>query len=148
MSLWQLFGSREKIALDTSVLIYYFNRHQPYFQTCRQLVKEIESGQLRGVISTVSEMEVLVGPLAQGRERAARDIGDLLRRLRWLEIVPFDRALARQAASLRAETRLRSLDAIVATTAVAAGCRYLVGNDQHFAGRVKGLDYLVLADYV
>jgi hypothetical protein len=29
-----------------------------------------------------------------------------------------------------------------------AGCRYLVGNDREFARRVKGIDYLVLKDYV
>lgn len=148
MSLWQLFGPRERVALDSSVLIYYFNRHEPYFQTCRRLVSDIEEGELRGVISTVTEMEVLVGPLARGPTRLVDDIEQLLRRLRWLDIVPVDRNLARIAAGLRAETRLRSLDAIVATTAMASGCRYVVGNDRLFADRVKGVHYLVLKDHV
>lgn len=148
MSLWRLFDSRERVALDTSVLIYLFNRHEPYYATCRRLVGGIERGELRGVISTVTEMEVLVRPLAQGLPGVVADIQKLLRRLRWLDILPVDRELARLAAALRAETRLRSLDAIVATTAMAGGCRYIVGNDRLFADRVKGVDYLVLSDYV
>ena len=148
MSLWQLFDSRERVALDTSVFIYLFNRQEPYYATCRRLVGDIERGELRGVISAITEMEMLVRPLAEGLTRVVADIEQLLRRLRWLDIVPMDRALARQAAALRAETRLRSLDAIIATTAIAADCRYVVGNDRPFADRVKGVHYLVLRDYV
>ena len=148
VSLWQRFGDREKIGLDTSVLVYYFNRHERYFKTCQRLVREIEFGRLRGVISVASEMEVLVHPLAEKRAQVVNDIQQLFRRLRWLDIVPVDRTLARQAAALRAETKLRSLDAIIATTALAAGCRYLVGNDREFASRIKGLGYIMLGDYV
>lgn len=148
MNLWQHFDARERIGLDTSVLIYYLNHHERYFSTCQRLVREIEFGRLRGVISAITEMEVLVHPLAERRSQVVNDIEQLFRRLRWLDIVPVDRALARQAASLRADTRLRGLDAIIATTALAAGCRYIVGNDRQFADRAKGVNYLVLADYV
>ena len=148
MTLWDNFSEGERVGLDTSVFIYYFNRQEPYFQHCLQLVRRIESGQLRGVISTVSEMEILVEPLAQRRSQLVNDIADLLRRLAGLDVLPVDRTLARQAASLRAETKLRSLDAIIATTALAAGCRYLVGNDREFANRIKGLGYIMLGDYV
>lgn len=148
MTLWDRFTDGERVALDTSVFIYYFNRQEPYFPPCLQLMRSIESGQLRGVISTVSEMEILVEPLAQGRLQLVNDIEDLLRRLTGLDVVTVDRVLARRAAELRAETRLRGLDALVAVTAIAAGCRYLVGNDREFASRVRGVGYLVLADYV
>ena len=117
MTLWDNFSDGEKVGLDSSVFIYYFNRQEPYFQHCLQLVRRIESGQLRGVISTVSEMEILVEPLAQRRLQLVNDIEDLLRRLAGLDVVPVDRVLARRAAELRAQTRLRSLDAMVAATA-------------------------------
>jgi len=148
MTLWNRFSDGERVALDTSVFIYYFNRQQPYFAPCLQLIRSIESGQLRAVISTVSEMEILVEPLAQGRHELVNDIEDLLRRLTSLDVVAVDRALARRAAELRAETRLRSLDALVAVTAIASGCSHLVGNDREFASRVKGVDYVMVADYV
>ena len=148
MTLWDKFSDGEKVGLDSSVLIYYFNRQEPYFQHCLQLVRRIESGQLRGVISTVSEMEILVEPLAQRRVQLVNDIEDLLRRLAGLDVLPVDSALARRAAEVRAQTRLRSLDAMVAATALMAGCRYLVGNDREFANRIKGLGYIMLGDYV
>lgn len=148
MTFWDNFSDGEKIGLDTSVFIYYASRREPYFQHCRQIMREIESGRLRGVISTVSEMEILVEPLARKQRQLVNDIEDLLRRLTGLDVVPVDGTLARRAAEIRAETRLRSLDALVAATALLAGCRYLVGNDREFARRVEGIAYLVLGDYV
>ena len=71
----------DRICLDTSVLIYYFNRHDPYFDTCRQIVRAIEFGSLKGVLSVVSEMELLVAPVAGGRSDVVLAITDLLRRL-------------------------------------------------------------------
>lgn len=148
ISLLDNFSDREKICLDTSALIYYFNKHEPYFARCSRLVRAIETGRIRGVISTVTEMELLVEPLVKKRVHLVNDIEDTLRRLAWLEVVPVDGSLARRAALVRAETRLRSMDALVAATAIAAGCRYIVGNDREFARRVNGVSYLVLRDYV
>jgi predicted nucleic acid-binding protein len=148
MTFWDNFADGEKIGLDTSVFVYYINRQEPYFQHCRQIMRGIESGRLRGVISTVSEMEMLVEPLARKRRQLVNDIEDLLRRLTGLGVMPVDGTLARRAAEIRSETRLRSLDALVAATALVAGCRYLVGNDREFARRVKGIAYLVLRDYI
>lgn len=135
------------VALDTSVLIYYLNRSDPYFAKCREVLREIETGSLRGVISVITEMELMVAPLGEDRREIVKAIDDLLRRL-GLQIVPVDSGLARQAAGLRAETRLRSIDALVATTAMSTGCRFLLGNDREFARRVAGIEYLLLADYV
>ncbi|MBI1886485.1 MAG: type II toxin-antitoxin system VapC family toxin [Chloroflexi bacterium] len=146
--LLQRFSAGEKICLDTSILIYYFNRHEPYFDACQAIMRAIETGDLRAVVSTVTEMELLVEPLAQKRIDIVDAIEAFLRRLRWLEIVPVDSTLARRAASVRAETRLRSVDALVAATGLAAGCRYLLGNDGEFARRVRGFSYLLLKDYV
>lgn len=144
MTLWRHFDRGEKICLDSSILIYYLNRHARYFTYCREVVRAIESGHLTGVISTVSEMEILVDPLAQGQRNIVAAIGALLGRLTRLQILPVDRELARHAAQLRAETRLRGLDAIVATTAIRAGCGRVLGNDREFAKRVRGVEYLML----
>jgi predicted nucleic acid-binding protein len=136
-----------KVGLDTSVLIYYFNRHEPYFSTCREVLLAIETGDLRGVISVVSEMELMVAPLAEERYEILKAIEDFLRRLPGLEIIAVSRTLTKQAAALRAQTRLRSIDALVAATAIAAGCTHLVGNDKEFAHRITGINYLLLKDY-
>src|SRR3990172_6535969 len=96
MTLWDNFSDGEKVGLDSSVFIYYFNRQEPYFQHCLQLVRRIKSGQLRGVISTVSEMEILVEPLAQRRVQLVNNIEDLLPRLGGLDVVPLERARGRR----------------------------------------------------
>jgi len=148
MTLWSHLSPGQRICLDTSVLIYYFNKHERYFAVCRDIVHAVESEQLSAVISTITEMELLVEPLANAQHRTVRGIEGLLDRLRRLQIMPVDRQLARQAARVRAETKLRGLDALVATTAIETGCRCILGNDREFARRVSGIEYLMLSSLV
>jgi len=145
--LWEIFSRGEKVCLDTSILIYHLNGHKRHFPFCRQLIRAIEFEEMNAVISTLTEMELLVEPLASGRSNIVVEIEDLLRRLNRLVILPVDRSLARVAADLRARTRLRSVDALVAATALATGCRCVVGNDREFAKRVTSeIEYVVLDD--
>ncbi len=146
--LWGLFAEREKIGLDSSPFIYYLNRQQPYFPQCLELLRWLETGRLRGVLSVVSEMELLAAPEVQNRRQLVNDVEALLGRLRYLEIVNVDRTIARRAAELRALHRLKGLDALIGATAASGGCRYLIGNDAEFAKRLTEIEYLVLDDLI
>jgi len=134
----------EKIGLDTAPLIYYLNRQEPYYETCVELLKRIEFGQLRAVMSVVTEMELLARGSVQGKLQAINDVEQLLRRLRSLRILDVDRTIARRAAELRARTRVKGLDAVIVGTALTEGCRRLIGNDQEVARRVTEIDYVTM----
>jgi predicted nucleic acid-binding protein len=146
--IWATLSTAQRVCLDTSIFIYYFNRHEPHFKTCVNILRAVEEGSMRATLSVVSEMELLVAPIAEGKADIVFAIKDLLRRLNGLEIVPVDRGLAQRAAEMRAESRLRGLDALVATAGILRQCRYIVGNDREFARRVTQIEYLVLDDYV
>ena len=148
VDLWDHLAENERIGLDTSVFIYYINRQQPYFPLCRDVLRGIESGRLRSVISTVNEMEMLVEPLAKGRLQVVNHIEDLLRRLTNLQVLPVDGTIARRAAELRAHTRLPGIDALIAATAITSGCRHVLGNDSEFARRLTDISYLLLDDFI
>jgi len=143
---WTKPGAR--LGLDTAVFIYYLNRQEPYFSLCQGILKRIENGEAHGVISTVSEMEMLVQPLAANDKPVIEAIHDLLDTLEHLDIVPVDRQLARNAAQVRAQTRLRNIDALIVATAIVSGCDALVGNDETCARRVREIRYIYLDDAV
>jgi len=146
--LWDLLSEREKVGLDSAVFIYYLNRQKPYFPLCLEILKRIEAGRLRGVISVVNEMEMLAIAPTESREQMVNDVERLLDRLTNLDILSVDRAIARRAAELRAHARVRGLDALVAATALSSGCGFLLGNDAEFARRVTDITYILLDDFV
>ena len=148
LDLWSLLVEGELVGIDTSIFIYFMNRQEPYYELSREILQRIESGQLRAVISTVNQMEMLVEPLAAGKSEIVNDIEDLLLRLTWIRIIPVDSTIARRAAALRAGSRLPGLDCLIGATAITSGCRHIIGNDNEFAKRVNDIRYLTLDEFV
>jgi len=65
-----------------------------------------------------------------------------------LRILPLDIALAREAARVRASTRLRMPDAIQVAAAYLCGADAIVTNDHRWVGRVTQPALVLLDDYL
>lgn len=97
------------IALDADVLIGFFNRDDAHHAAARRLLRVAEGEADRLLTAASVYAEVIVGPLRAGR---AGEIDTALAAL-GIEIVPVDRAIAREAARLRGRHRtLRLPDAL------------------------------------
>ena len=95
------------------------------------------------ILSTVTMTELLVQPLREGNKSVADQYYSLLTRhpnLHWrVPVLP----VATLAARYRAQHRLKTIDALIAATAVHASATGLITNDAALS-RVEGLDVLVL----
>jgi predicted nucleic acid-binding protein len=132
-----------RVAVDTAPLIYFLGGHAPRDAVAEELLSRAASGRLELVASVVTEAELLVGALRSGHAPVVGQLFDGPA----LAAVPVSRPVARRAAELRVEHRLRMVDAIVAATALEEGCTALVGNDLDFR-RLRGLTYLHVDDLV
>lgn len=122
------------VTVDTAPLIYYMEDHARLAQRYAPLFEAAASGQLTLVLSTITLAEVLVGPLAAGKELLAQKYRQALLGAAGVEIVPLDAELAVAAARLRARYRLRLSDAIQVATAVHSSSYALVTADRDFKG--------------
>jgi predicted nucleic acid-binding protein len=108
----------------------------------------IERAVLRGVVSTVVELEVLVKPLRERNVAAWNQAERLFQGTPNLAVRVVDRSVAYRAADVRARTGLSVPDAIIVATALEERCDALIGNDARIASRDTGVSYLYLDDYV
>jgi predicted nucleic acid-binding protein len=116
------------LVIDTCVLIAYLEGGQPISDVARLLVDDwVYSGRNRGFFSSVSAMELLVGPLKS--QRPIDEYLNFLQRFPNLECVPVDTRVAIQAATLRAAHRLKPPDALIVGTALAIDAAAIVTND-------------------
>jgi len=140
------------LALDTMVFSYHlFNqpRYVPQHHTGQgDVAGLVESGQVAGLITTVTLAEVLTVPAQAGDRRAMQDYELYLTHFPNLRLVPLDVALARETALVRAATKLRTPDAVQVAAARLAGADAIVTNDRRWAGRVKGPALVMLDEYV
>jgi predicted nucleic acid-binding protein len=140
-------GSISVVGLDTAIFIYHFERHPRYFPLTQELFSGIEAGLRKGLTSTITLMEIIVKPLALGRQDVARKYEALLVNFPNLEIVDLDRNVIRQAARLRAEYRIRPPDALQASASLLNRADVFITNDELLKRLRDKFEVIVLDDF-
>ena len=123
-----LLGIRQ-LAFDTSVLIYFVERHPVYFPPMLFVMGHVDGGLIDGIASTVALTEVLVQPLRVGNIALAERYESVLSDSNSFRLEPVTITIARAAADLRARYNLRTPDALHVATAIIFGCDAFLTND-------------------
>lgn len=138
---------RQRIGLDTNVLIYFLEDHPRYGAWCASLFDLIERGQNTAVTSTITLLELLVQPYRDQKDELAQKVFALTSTYPKLEWMPLTMNLADRAAELRARYRLSAPDAIQLATAIGHKAVYFYGNDRGLR-RVKEIECIIVDDVV
>jgi predicted nucleic acid-binding protein len=139
--------SGSKVAFDTDSLIYYVEEHPLFMKVVEPGFDMATAGEIAPHVSLISLVEVLVLPLRQNRPELIEEYREIFSIPSGFETHPLTPSIAERAAQLRARWNLGTPDAIIAATALEAGCTHLVTNDTVFR-RVEDLKVLVVSDYV
>lgn len=119
------------VYVDTPILIYSIEKIAPYFDLLVPLWKASETGKLEIMTSELTVVEILTGPMKKGNNHLISVYDELINGTE-IQLIPVDRAILRGAAKLRAQTSLKTPDAIHAATAMAMDCSAFVTNDISF----------------
>ena len=132
------------IYLDTSGFIYTVERVEPYYSLLEPMWRQAQAGQFVVAGSDITILETLVWPLRRGDaflEAMFRDTFNANE----VWVVPITRLVWGEATRVRAETGLKTPDALHVAAATYAGCSLFVTNDTDFR-RVSDLPVVVLDD--
>jgi predicted nucleic acid-binding protein len=110
------------------------------------LFQRVQRGELRVIVSVITESELLVRPRRYGDTEAEERVQDLLSE-DGFNIVPVDRITARLAADIRARHNLALADAIILATGIATGCEAVVSNDGKWS-RVAEIAFVRLDEVI
>lgn len=121
------------VTVDTAPIIYLIEDHPRLLKPYLPVFERIESGTLRGVISTVTLAELLSGPLQNNDEILAdRYYQALTNGANW-QIQAFDAPLSFTAARIRTRYGLKLPDAIQVATAIYSQSAALITHDRDFS---------------
>ncbi|HAF09691.1 MAG TPA: hypothetical protein DCK98_06370 [Chloroflexi bacterium] len=139
----------DRILLDTSALLAYLGVPAPTTPLVRHVIDEyVRSGRNLATVSMVTVMEILVRPLAAGPGPEYVHVMDFLQRFPNLRAVPIDLPIAQEAASLRAQHKFKTPDALVIATGLAAHVGHLVCNDAQWKSRLSAISTRVKVLYL
>lgn len=132
--------------MDTSIFIYFMERHPRYAPPLRSLFAEADAGQRRLVTSAITLLEVLVAPIKRHDPELIYRYLRILRTNRSLQVVPLNRRLLVSAAILRAQTSARTPDALQLAAAISTRCATFLTNDRRMP-HTSGLKIVQLDDF-
>jgi predicted nucleic acid-binding protein len=132
------------VYIDTMTLIYTVERYPAYLPLIEPMWQTAQAGSIEIVSSELTLMETLVGPLKSGNNTLLNAFEQALLGTN-MRLIPITQPILREAARLRATTKLRTPDALHAATAQQEGCVLFVTNDVGFRG-VANLPLVILDD--
>jgi len=121
------------VYFDTNPVIYSVEKNPAYWPLLEPVWQAAKPGRVEIVSSELTLMETLVGPLKSGDSALAQAYEQLFQQAQ-TRLLPMTQPILREAARLRATTKLRSVDALHLATAQLAGCALFVTNDVAFRG--------------
>lgn len=143
MGLDEFLRRHRRVAIDSCIFIYELEANPRYVALARRVFAWLENPGHSAVTSTVTMTEILTLPY-QGADEARVDAYfGLLSCYPHLEWIAPDLQIARLAARFRAQSRMRTPDALQAATAVRSGAQGFLSNDKAFR-RVEGMETLLL----
>jgi predicted nucleic acid-binding protein len=123
-----------KIALDTNVLIYFFEGIEPQAGKVEKILNTFMKRQNEGIVSTITIAEVLTGFYLTGDALKAAKAKKLLSdwTLNCFKIIPVTFEIADLAANLRAKRGGRLPDALIVATAINQSVSIAYSQDKDF----------------
>ena len=134
------------IYIDANGLIYSMERVEPYRTLLEPMWQEAQDGNLTIISSPLLVLESLVKPLRDGNTEIELQYRELFAS-NAVRLLDASYQVFEDAASIRAETGLKTPDALHAATAIRAECTLFITNDNDFR-RVRDLPVVVLDDFL
>ncbi len=118
--------------LDSCVLIYRIEQRAPWADRVNERLALLEASRATLIVSELTRLECRVRPLALGRADMLSDYDQFFAQpqIGWQTL---DRAVFERATLLRAESRLKTADALHLAAAITAGCQQFITNDLRLA---------------
>ena len=134
------------VYLDANGFIYSVERVEPYRTLLEPVWQQARAGDFEVAGSDITVLETLVKPLREGDEVVEMLLQSMFD-THEVSLTTATRELWEDAARIRADTGLKTPDALHAATALGIGCTLFITNDSDFR-RVEGLPVVVLDDLV
>ncbi|WP_226034770.1 type II toxin-antitoxin system VapC family toxin [Aquibacillus saliphilus] len=133
MGLIDVLSTYKRVALDTDIFMYAFNKHPEHGQTIKKMFELIEQGELTACTSTLALSEVLIDPIQEGKHDIEKTIKLYFKHFPNLTISPVNNEISERAAHLKVTHNINVRDALFLSTAIISGSNAFITTDNRFA---------------
>ena len=138
---------REKIMIDTNVVIYFLEGNEVFGDLSKEVFSIVEKGEVEGAISVVTVAEILVKPMKLCNNLLIDKMTSFLNTFPNLYLIDIDKSIAIEAANIRSRTGLKMPDALIISSAKILNCA-IVGTDNQWDKKDLGLEFYNIKEYL
>ncbi len=135
------------VYVDTDIVIYSVEKIEPYSSLLRPMWLAAQAGKIALISSELLLLETLVKPIQNADVILETTFRNLLLTTPEFQLISIDISILDKAAHLRAETGVKTPDAIHAATALLAKCQLFLSNDKGFR-RIPDLPVTILNEFI
>jgi predicted nucleic acid-binding protein len=129
MKLAKALSGVQKLAFDTSPIIYFSERNPNYYSLMLAIMQLVNRGDFTGCGASILLTEILTHPIKTGNLALAQQYENILSNSQHFTLEPVTNDVARYAANLRVSYNLRTPDALHIASAIKANANYFLTND-------------------
>lgn len=144
MNLSAKLKKHRRIGLDSMVFIYYFEDNAKYADDCQLIFERMEGGKNVGTTSLMTYLEIIGLPTKLGQDGLVSQYENIIRNFPNLLTQNLNFEILNEAARLRGEHNIHTLDAIQIATAKYFGATLFVTNDKRLQKTEAGIEVVGL----
>jgi predicted nucleic acid-binding protein len=138
----------KKVYFDTNVLAYVFGNTPYFIEASLPFFDAIEQGIYTGFTGDITLGELLVKPIMDNDLSTSNRIKSFFDKVQTVSLISHTREDFELMAQIRAQQKLKAIDAIQAATAIRSGCSFLVTGDKNMAQRAAGIETININQWV
>lgn len=131
-----------KVALDTNIFIYYFDKKSIFHTQAKKVFSEIHENTSQVIVSMVTYTELLSYPYLSQKEISA--YVTFFEQNELIDLKNLDLKTARTTAVLRRKYHLKTPDAVILASAIANKAEVFITADERLK-KVKEIEVFVLS---
>jgi predicted nucleic acid-binding protein len=134
------------VGVDTSIFIYFIEKHVEYNKLLKNFFKKNLEGEIEIVTSTITLLELLVLPFKQSRKDLIKKYKNIFAESEHIELIDLNNEISEISARIKANSGIRTPDAVQIGTSVYKKADYFLTNDKRLRS-VKEIPMIILDDY-
>jgi predicted nucleic acid-binding protein len=134
------------VYIDTAIIIYTIEKIPEYWLLLKPVWQQVKNRNIRVLSSELTLLEALVAPIRNNDATLITAYEQALLASNML-LMPITQSILRQAAHVRAQSRLKTPDAIHVATAQLEHCDIFLTNDKALQ-RIPSLNSIVINEFL
>ncbi len=123
----------QRVYVDTNIFIYFLEQHDRYFTAVLPFFEQFNARQSLAHTGDAVVAETLYKPYQADDALRVSEFKEFFAQEEFITVLPHTKKVFELAAELSPKRGMKLIDALHYATAVLAGCKFFLTNDQGFA---------------